>query len=804
MVSVRKKPLIYFSSFLLGLMCFFIISIISGNGIWGNNTVLKGDATVQFINFLAYFYDVITGNTRDAFYSFSITPGGDTLLLWAYYLFSPFNFLVLLFGKTALPDAFFWIEAIKISAAAFFMSIFLTHYLERKKVNFSSLNISLILATSMVYAFCGFVSAYTHDIMWFDAVLILPFLVDGILKLALDKKILQYFFCLLYAVITNFYMGFAVCVFSLLFFTYISLLHNMQWKDWIRFIVTSLFSGASSLVILLPAIKQVLISKFADKSDIMFRIDRFMIEILLILFIVITIYMTHYVMHNNLLFNGIKPWLKYFLITMIMVIGMIVLHVVLNRQAWKGNYLSKSIIFPFRFLIGVFDFDEAQSADLMCVYITVFLAGTIVVYLLDYRYTQKKKIIDFISIVVCYFMMGFTDVNYVWHGFTHPAGNFYRWGFILSFFLILIAFDYLIENQLIKDKLSIKKAIYSYSNYCMVLFFFMIFVIAIHKYKQEGYAFIPFGIALLNILFIAIYFVLVVWSKENKMIIYAVPYVMILEVLINAVLSTKGFEYVAYDRYNEYINISKDIMSEIENQNDNDLFRVECDYEPYWYYIANYNSICHYSSAFVRSNHLFLDRFGMAGEYNAWAGEKAQNNFDLSPELAGFLSIRYLVTDKRLEDESYSLLEKYDVGNTKYFLYRNRSALPMTFIADNSAFEVCYDDMDLSSIEEFVRSYVDNDVGLIECGYSKYESDVDCSGDEIVVFSIPFDNEWKIQVDGNDVEPKQAYGYFMAICPGQGKHHIEVKYQNFSLYIGFIISIISLGSFLCVFKRIEG
>ena len=63
---------------------------------FGINTPAVTDAKLQYLDLLAYYRDVLTGQ-NSAVYTFSNTLGGGAAAIWAYYLASPFNLLVLLF-----------------------------------------------------------------------------------------------------------------------------------------------------------------------------------------------------------------------------------------------------------------------------------------------------------------------------------------------------------------------------------------------------------------------------------------------------------------------------------------------------------------------------------------------------------------------------------------------------------------------------------------------------------------------------------------------------------------------------------
>ena len=98
-----------------------------------------------------------------------------------------------------------------------------------------------------MYAFIGYNLAYFINIMWFDAVLLLPIVVLGIEQLK-NKKYYTYIIALTLSIISNFYIGFSVCIFSALYMLYdffrVSKKERQETfsKNFIRFLTCSLIA----------------------------------------------------------------------------------------------------------------------------------------------------------------------------------------------------------------------------------------------------------------------------------------------------------------------------------------------------------------------------------------------------------------------------------------------------------------------------------------------------------------------------------------------------------------------------------
>lgn len=99
--------------------------------------------------------------------------------LFAYYLASPYNFILLFFKKEYMPVAFNLIFMLKTASSGLTMF----YYLNRKK-NVKWTN----LIFSTCYALSTYIMIYGFNVMWLDGVILLPILISGIDDLVKYKK----------------------------------------------------------------------------------------------------------------------------------------------------------------------------------------------------------------------------------------------------------------------------------------------------------------------------------------------------------------------------------------------------------------------------------------------------------------------------------------------------------------------------------------------------------------------------------------------------------------------------------------
>ena len=224
-------------------------------GIYPLGTADKNPMTIdmsnQYINYYAYLKKIFTGE-HSLFYSFSTTLGGNISGLSAYYLMSPLNLLLLFFSTEQLPMAVILITLIKIGLCG------LTFYI-------------LIAGRecpwrgwifSTAYALMAYNVVWQLNLMWLDGVILLPLVVLGILWICRKKSPFLYMFTLFLAILSDYYIGFMLCIFSVLFFLYQYFCGEKRAKLWDvsilgNYVLSSVLAGGLSMWLLLPALQSL-------------------------------------------------------------------------------------------------------------------------------------------------------------------------------------------------------------------------------------------------------------------------------------------------------------------------------------------------------------------------------------------------------------------------------------------------------------------------------------------------------------------------------------------------------------------
>ena len=238
-------------------VCMFLLSIllpivIMGgsyyqNGIyWGSKTtMLASDAYPQLLNFYSNFHDVLVGD-QSIFYTWGGALGGNFWSLSAYYLNSIFTFIVIFFDKVDMPEALYLITLLKFGAIGGSFYCYSQYNFSIKKW--------VSLAVSLCYALMSFSVAYSPINMWLDALIYLPLIIWGINRIQEKQKPLLLFISYTLLFLSNYYFGFIVGVFSVLYMFLRVYCYPKYKESILSYFVTSLLAGGASMVVVLPSV----------------------------------------------------------------------------------------------------------------------------------------------------------------------------------------------------------------------------------------------------------------------------------------------------------------------------------------------------------------------------------------------------------------------------------------------------------------------------------------------------------------------------------------------------------------------
>lgn len=187
---------------------------------------------------------------------------------YAYYMASPFNFLIALFPHAYLREVLTVFVLLRIGLAGLFMSFFLRFTLKKYDL--------LLPVFSSFYALCAFMLGYYWNIMWLDTVALMPLVMLGVHGLVREGKYRLYIGSLAIAVFSNFYIGLFVCIFVAIMFFVQSFVARLTWRQFFQRMVTigicSLIAVGIAAILILPTYSALQNSYRSESAFPTFRI----------------------------------------------------------------------------------------------------------------------------------------------------------------------------------------------------------------------------------------------------------------------------------------------------------------------------------------------------------------------------------------------------------------------------------------------------------------------------------------------------------------------------------------------------
>lgn len=197
--------------FLIPALIMWLIYICLQTFPFGEESVLVLDLNGQYVYFFEGLRDILLGESSPI-YSFSRALGGEFFGIFAYYLSSPFSFLVLLFPKSMITEALLLMFLLKVGSCGLTFGIYIEATRKRSK--------TATVMFSCMYALCAYAVVMQHNTMWIDNLILLPLVMLGIENLIKYGKFKLYVISLAMAIFSNFYIGYMMCIFSVAYFFY--------------------------------------------------------------------------------------------------------------------------------------------------------------------------------------------------------------------------------------------------------------------------------------------------------------------------------------------------------------------------------------------------------------------------------------------------------------------------------------------------------------------------------------------------------------------------------------------------------
>lgn len=226
-------------AFLLALSIAVLLFALNGFSPFaeGGHTMVMVDAQSEYVAYFRYLKTLLNGG-ENWLYTLSKAFGGNFLSIYTFYLASPFNLFVAFVPDVWIPSFMLFISVLRMALAGLFFYFFLRSTFGKDRF--------LYLLFSTSYGLCSYAFIYLFNLMWLDAVMVLPLVLLGLNHILSGKRSILYPLALCYALWTSWYTGFMVCVFVLLFFLAFFLAKGRGERDWsivLSFVLLSVLGG---------------------------------------------------------------------------------------------------------------------------------------------------------------------------------------------------------------------------------------------------------------------------------------------------------------------------------------------------------------------------------------------------------------------------------------------------------------------------------------------------------------------------------------------------------------------------------
>ncbi len=210
MNKMQKNWHWYALAFAVPIALFVVFLMWSGIYPFGGISNFRDDLEIQYADYFAFYRNVLLGN-GELSYSFTKSLGGPLVALWGYYLASPFNLLIVFFKPEQIQLFVFTITTLKLGLCG------LTFYLFAR-YKFPKAQSYVLLFLSCAYAFTQYNVGQMANLNWLDGVYMLPLMLMGVTKYIREQKRTLFFVSTACSIIFNWYTGYMNCIFVMLYF----------------------------------------------------------------------------------------------------------------------------------------------------------------------------------------------------------------------------------------------------------------------------------------------------------------------------------------------------------------------------------------------------------------------------------------------------------------------------------------------------------------------------------------------------------------------------------------------------------
>ena len=626
---IRKEYGYLGIAFLVPMILMYLLYVAMEIHPFGNGSVLVLDLNAQYV----YFYEALRAwiyGDGSLLYSFGRSLGGEFMGIYAYYIASPFSYLVALFPRARMLEALLTIFLLKAGCCGLTIGFYL-HKTAPKR------NKLAIITISIMYAMCAYCVVQQHNSMWIDAVIWLPLLTYGIEELIKKGHYRLFVVSLAVSMMSNFYIGYMVCLYTLVYFFFYYFKTNVDhinnpYREKLHFLKSFMRIGLYS-VIALGAATVIWLSAYYALT---FGKNEF------------------------------------------------------TNPSW--TFRSKFTFMELLTKLLPGSFDTVRPEGLPFIYCGTLVLFLVPLYFLAKKISLREKV--FSMVFIGFFVASFwiNPVDLIWHGFQNPNWLNYRYSFMLCFVLLVLAYQAICELDQVKTQwlFAIGCTIglfvvfaeqFEYSSYVKA------------EGKLDPFQLVAFTMAAAAIYAVILYLICSSQKREARkrslsiILLFVVCIEMTLNGLTNVFALDRDVVYSSYSSYNLFLKQIRPIVDQVQDM-DTSFYRSEKTEirRPNDNMGLNIRGLSNSTSTLNLSTIAFLNQMGYASSSH-WSKYYGGN-----PVNDSLLGIKYVYdsNQKIHETEPYynrQLLERFyevTLEDADYTAFRNPYALSLAYGVDDA------------------------------------------------------------------------------------------------------------------------
>ena len=582
---------------------------------FGDGTPLVLDLNAQYVYFFEGLRNLVYGEADSFLYSFSRSLGGEFMGMYAYYLASPLSYLVALFPQDRIQEAILTIILLKTGLSGFTFGFYLHKH--TRKVNKLA-----VITFSVLYALSAYAVCQQSNTMWIDALVWLPIFTYALEELMLNRKYKLYVLSLSIILISNYYIGYMVCIYAVLYFFYYYFSRKAEdinvrseklhfIRTGARFAIFSILSAAIAAFMLIAAYY----SLGFGKSDF-------------------------------------------------------------STPNWSPKANFEIIDMLVKFLPGSYDtFEPSGIPFLYCGILTLIMLP---IYFVSKKITPREKVASLAVIAFFLFSLIFNPLDLVWHGFSTPNWLNGRYSFMFCFFLLILAYKAFGNLGEVSEKLVLGISAF------LILFVAVAEKMELESFINSNNKLLTFGCIWFSIVFIVALLVLLclrirLKSEKTRRCISAIlAAVVCIEVFANGVVCfIKINDDVLFTKYSSYQNYIDGIRPVVEDvkEYDGGFYRMEKLHhrQKNDNFALGIRGLSNSTSTLNADAIQLINYFGYSGRAHL-----TQYNGG-TPFSDSLLGVKYVI-DKSSSEKLNGIYEPIDeIENEDYRVYRNPYALSLAY-----------------------------------------------------------------------------------------------------------------------------